>query len=1053
MDKNREKLEGLIGFFENNIRQYRGGGYDEAKTRVDFIDKFFALLGWDIANEQGHSEQYREVIREDRLEISGRLKAPDYCFRVGGARKFFVETKKPSVDVKGDIAAAFQLRRYAYTAKLPLSILTDFEELAIYDTRIKPDHHDSSSVGRVFYCTYKEYPKNWDFIFDTFSKEAIWKGSFDRYVEENKHKKGTSEVDKEFLKLIEKWRENIAKSIALRNPDLSIYELNDSVQKTIDRIIFLRIAEDRDMEKYGRLQTILENKKEIYPQLVSLFAQADAKYNSGIFDFKADQLTPKLKIDDKVFREIIKDLYYPESPYEFSVLPVEILGNIYEQFLGKTIHLTAGHQARIEEKPEVRKAGGVYYTPKYIVDYIVKNTVGELIKNDHSPRRGDSPLRGQARTALSEVTIPPLKILDPACGSGSFLIAAYQYILDAYLEFYSGMAGKGTPPFGDKSRRAPTVERDGKILQKSLKENRIYQLRQNEYRLTIGEKQRILQEHIYGVDIDRQAVEVTKLSLLLKLLEGENSESTGYLFKYSDIKLLPNLSDNIKCGNSLIGSDFYDSTQKNLFADEEVTRRLNVFDWNESFPEVFQDGGFDIVIGNPPYVRQEGLGEYKEYFSTHYQVYHGVADLYAYFIEKGISLLRKDGLFGIIVANKWMRAGYGEPLRRFLKSKEILEIVDFGDLPVFEKATTYPCILRVKNHDMESIGRDRSRPHTGTSPVPTIDAVNMKTLLFGDLSAYVEANKFKIDMAQLDDAGWALASAGAQALLQKLKTMVETRRTIILGEYVNGKIYYGIKTGLNEAFVIDEATKKRLIKEDSKSKEIIKPFLAGRDIKRYQQPVSDKYLIFTRHGIDIKKYPAIEQYLLPFKDRLMPKPNNYKGKEWQGRKPGAYHWYEIQDTIDYFEEFEKPKIIVPAIVKSASYAYDLNGFCSNDKTTIIPTDDLYLIGILNSKIVDFVMHSISSTKQGGYFEYKPMYLSPLPIRVIDFSKFDEKKAHDQIVEFVGTMLDLQKKYHDSRLESEKNMFKKQVDILDQKIDCLVFKLYELTDEEIKIVGA
>jgi len=1048
MDKKREKLEGLIGIFENNIRQYKGGGYDEAKARVDFIDKLFVLLGWDIANEQGHSEQYREVIREDRLEISGRIKAPDYCFRVGGIRKFFVEAKKPSVDIKGDIAAAFQLRRYAYTAKLPLSILTDFEELAIYDTRIKPDQRDNSSVGRIFYCTYKDYLKNWDFIFDTFSKDAIWKGSFDRYVEENKRKKGTSEVDKEFLKLIEKWRENIAKSIALRNPDLSIYELNDSVQKTIDRIIFLRIAEDRDMEKYGRLQTVLENKKEIYPQLVSLFAQADAKYNSGIFDFKADQLTPKLKIDDKVFREIIKYLYYPESPYEFSVLPVEILGNIYEQFLGKTIHLTAGHQARVEDKPEVRKAGGVYYTPKYIVDYIVKNTVGELVAGS---RKCANKKRPEASRVPTDVAIPSLKILDPACGSGSFLIAAYQYMLAAYLEFYSGMAGKGTARLSPTGGRAPTAERDKKILQRSLKENRIYPIRENEYRLTIGEKQRILQEHIFGVDIDRQSVEVTKLSLLLKLLEGENSESTGYLFKYSDIKLLPNLSDNIRCGNSLIGSDFYDSVQKDLFADAEAARRLNVFDWKKEFPEVFNNGGFDAVIGNPPYVRQEGLGEYKEYFSTHYKVYHGVADLYAYFIEKGICLLRKEGLFGIIVANKWMRAGYGEPLRRFLKSKKILEIVDFGDLPVFEKATTYPCILRVKNHDREDIGKDRSS-RDRSRPVPTFAALNVKTLIFGDLSAYVDANKFKVDVEQLDDDGWALAGANAQALLQKLKTMIETRIAVTLGEYVDGKIYYGIKTGLNEAFVIDEATKKRLIKEDPKSKEIIKPFLAGRDIKRYQQPFSNKYLIFTRHGIDIKKYPAIENYLLPFKDRLMPKPSKYKGKEWKGRKPGAYQWYEIQDAIDYYEVFEKIKILWPGISDQVtSFAFDVEKFYGNDNNQLIVSNDKYLLGILNSKLIQLFLKNVCDKVQGGFYRLKIIYVKQIPIRVINLLNQEDKKKYNCLIEMVETMLNLQTKYHNSRLEIEKSMFEKQIDILDKKIDRLVYELYGLTEEEIKIV--
>lgn len=413
--------------------------------------------------------------------------------------------------------------------------------------------------------------------------------------------------------------------------------------------------------------------------------------------------------------------------------------------------------------------------------------------------------------------------------------------------------------------------------------------------------------------------------------------------------------------------------------------------------------------------------------------------------------MKKNGLFGIIVANKWLRAGYGEPLRRFLKGKEILEIVDFGDLPVFEKATTYPCILRVKNHDREDISRDRSCPHTGTSPVPTIDAVNMKTLLFGDLSAYVEANKFKIDVAQLDDAGWALAGAGAQALLQKLKAMVESRRAVTLGEYVNGKIYRGILTGLNEAFVIDEATKKRLIKEDPKSKEIIKPFLAGRDIKRYQQPVSDKYLIFTRRGIDIKKYPAIENYLLPFRDRLMPKPKNYKGKEWHGRKPGAYQWYEIQDSIDYFEEFENPKIMWPEIAGNTRFAYDTLNLYANNKTYLITKPDLYLLGLLNSSLIRFFIHSVCTDLQGSSFNFSAIFVARSPIRIIDFYSIEDKKSHDYMIELVEPMLDLQTKYHNSRLESEKNIFKKQIDILDQKIDCLVYELYGLTEDEIEIV--
>ncbi len=241
----------------------------------------------------------------------------------------------------------------------------------------------------------------------------------------------------------------------------------------------------------------------------------------------------------------------------------------------------------------------------------------------------------------------------------------------------------------------------------------------------------------------------------------------------------------------------------------------------------------------------------------------------------------------------------------------------------------------------------------------------------------------------LDDKGWSLADERTQALLDKIRS-----KGVPLGEYVQGKIYYGMLTGLNEAFVIDEATRARLIAEDARSADLIKPFLAGRDIKRYEQPKSDKYLIFTRHGVNIDDYPAIKEYLSQFKDRLTPKPKDWKDKEWNGRKPGAYQWYEIQDTIDYYEEFEKPKIIVPAIVMTASYAYDRSGIYSNDKTSIIPTDDLYLLGILSSKVADIVIHSISSTKQGGYFEYKPMYVSQIPIRTIDFSDPADVARHD-----------------------------------------------------------
>jgi len=251
-----DQLKNLTSLFSANITQYKSGQYDEANTRADFIDKFFALLDWDIANNQGFSESYREVVREDKVKIDGAQKAPDYSFRIGGVRKFFVEAKKPAVNIKDAAEGAYQVRRYAYTAKLPLSILTNFEEFAVYDTRIKPDKNDKAGTARIFFCTFDQYEQHFEFINNTFSKNAILKGSFDKYIEEHKNKKGTSEVDTELLALVEDWRVELAKNIAKNNRDISIYNLNTAEQRIIDRIVFLRIAEDKGIEDENLLLSV-----------------------------------------------------------------------------------------------------------------------------------------------------------------------------------------------------------------------------------------------------------------------------------------------------------------------------------------------------------------------------------------------------------------------------------------------------------------------------------------------------------------------------------------------------------------------------------------------------------------------------------------------------------------------------------------------------------------------------------------------------------------------------------------------------------------------------
>ena len=395
---------------------------------------------------------------------------------------------------------------------------------------------------------------------------------------------------------IETWREALARNVALRNPRLSQRELNFAVQRTIDRIIFLRICEDRGIEVYGTLQS-LRNGPQTYARLFERFRRADERYNSGLFHFERergrpeapDELTPALTIDDKPLKDILGRLYYPQSPYEFSVLPADILGHVYEQFLGKVIRLTGGHRAVVETKPEVRKAGGVYYTPTYIVDYIVRHTVGKLVEDKTPQQVGALTASFQPSRARGA---RPLAVLDPACGSGSFLLGAYQFLLNWYRDWYVAHE----PP-SHAAGRSP----------------RLFQHASGEWRLTLAERKRILLSHIYGVDIDPQAVEVTKLSLLLKVLEGETAENLDAGLRLFHERALPDLAANIKCGNSLIGPDLYDHQPLDLF-DEDERLRLNVFDWNTEFKDIMaagsspaeSNGGFDAVIGNPPYLSYSG---------------------------------------------------------------------------------------------------------------------------------------------------------------------------------------------------------------------------------------------------------------------------------------------------------------------------------------------------------------------------------------------------------------------------------------------------------------
>lgn len=604
-----ESIVALVEHFASNEEFFLSPLYNETQLRREFLEPFFEALGWDVTNKSHYAESYKDVTHEPTRDTEEGI--PDYSFRIGGTPKFYLEAKKPSVKIKTVPEPARQIRRYGWSSKLPLGVLGNFRELALYDMRTAPKATDGPAVARISYYTYREYIEKWDEIEARLSKGAVLKGSFDQFVVSSKAKKGTEEVDQAFLKDMKAWRLILASNIALRNPEINQRDLSSVVQRTIDRIVFLRICEDRGLEPYGQLRGLL-GAKNVYGGLAVLFLKADARYNSGLFHFKPekgraekeDTTALKLKLDDPKLRSVIEQLYYPARPYAFSHIPLDILGKVYEQFLAQVVRLTPKRQVRIEDRPDLKRKEGVYYTPPFVVEYIVQKSLSPLLD-------GKAPK-----------DIQSLRVVDPACGSGSFLIGAYQHLLRWYLDRYS------------ESRTA-------------AKDPRLYRTEAGSLRLSLEEKKVILLRHIYGVDIDPAAIEVSKLSLFLALLEGESQLN---LFHQ---RALPDLGDNLQCGNALIDSSFYDNEQMFLL-DEEDRYRINAFDWKARFPSAMKRG-FDVVIGNPPYGYSIEAPE-ASFYSSVYKHQDYQKDLYLLFFERYSSVLARGGTLGIITSNTWLQS-------------------------------------------------------------------------------------------------------------------------------------------------------------------------------------------------------------------------------------------------------------------------------------------------------------------------------------------------------------------------------------------------------------
>ncbi|MCX5634555.1 MAG: N-6 DNA methylase, partial [Planctomycetota bacterium] len=779
---------------------------------------------------------------------------------------------------------------------------------------------------------------------------------------------GTTTVDKEFLAEIEGWRDELAKNIAIRNGKLSVYDLNFAVQKTIDRILFLRICEDRGIERSEQLLGLI-NGSRIYPRLFELFEKSDERYNSGIFHFRRekdrpqspDELSANLKVDDDVLKKIIKDLYYP-CPYEFSIMPAEILGNVYEQFLGKVIRLTASHQAKVEEKPEVKKAGGVYYTPSYIVDYIVKNTVGKLCGSKLATE--DTENTEKINILKTPAQIAKLRILDPACGSGSFLIGAYQYLLDFHRDYYA---------------KEPSKHK--KV---------IYQGKGGQWFLTIDEKKRILLNNIYGVDIDSQAVEVTKLSLLLKVLENETQESLRLFHE----RALPDLGNNIKCGNSLIEHDFYE----NQLFDNGQQDKIRAFDWQKEFAPIFKQGGFDAVIGNPPYVFGRNwkalniTDEVKTYLSGHYKTSPYQMDMFSIFMEKAFLLSKTGGYVGEIVPNVWLTNTYSSVTRAFFfsHSQEVCIAVPPPD--VFPGITVDTIVYTFKKSD-----------HASNVFITTSIAKDAK-----------EFNPIKLKTAKYADGTKPISTAvspKASDLVESLKNRFTELGS--LASITRGVHPYRLGGYGQTAYGTGPQTQKDLDNRPYHNmtfKKGFRPFIYGHDLKRYGYVIPQEYV---KYGM----------WLAEPRD-----PKFFEGERIYSRKILAER-------------------LVVTLERENSVADQQVYITKPDKGV----NSQYLLGVLGSRLMAFFIRAYFDEATKAFPQIKVTQLKMLPIKTIDTANKTDNTNHDKMVSLVDEMLELHKKINTIKNPDEKTRIQRQIDSTDGQIDNLVYELYVLTPAEIAIV--
>ncbi len=721
----KQEIKKLIEKYNRVAEEKRINQYNEEMTKKDFILPLFHALGW-------NTEDSSEVSAEEKIS----KKRADYSFRINGIPKFFLEAKPIRADLNKPEYTE-QAINYAWHKGCPWAVLTDFENIKIYNAEWKSENPTQQNLLKDIPCS--SFIERFDELF-LLSKEGFEKGLLDKEAEKWGKRTKKISVDKQLLTDFTRFRELLSKNITKLNQSKNLTEedLDEAVQRILDRLIFIRNCEDRELEAKTLISGYREwesrGRGQLIKSLRNIFIDFDKKYNSKIF---ANHLCDSLDIDNEVLHEIIEGLYYTKDKsvsYDFSAIEADVLGTIYEQYLGNILR-KSDKRAKLTENHAHRKEQGIYYTPTYIVDFIVKNTLGELLKD-------------------KKINVEKIRILDPACGSGSFLIKAFDVLNEYWME-------------KDKTYDQLHLDYTGTGAFYSKK---------------IG----ILQNSIFGVDLDKQAVEIAQLNLLLRITEKGQR--------------LPLLQQNIKCGNSLI--------------DDPLIAGDKAFKWEEEFKQIMDKGGFDVIIGNPPYVRPHRIDlKDKRYLWEHLKTFKAKSDLFNCFMEKGIDLIREGGLFSFIVPHTWTSLESFYEIRKYILEK--CKIVKLVQLPkkVFQEATVETCIF-ILSKDGNSKRRDNNK-----IVVEKLDESGRINFVKEYKQSQIRNNHlFNFEL---------YAETSGNKILNKIK-----QKGVKLGVLVD--FLYGLKTGNDEKFIFDSAKNNDC-----------KKLLRSKDIGRYSKEFNEEYIWYV----------------------------------------------------------------------------------------------------------------------------------------------------------------------------------------------------------------